>query len=349
MKRIGVIFGGKSTEHDVSQMSAASVLRAMNKEKFTPVTIGITKNGEWRLYEGKDYDKIENGEWEKESKPFEIGDLKKVCDFAFPVLHGLNGEDGTIQGLFEMLDIPYAGCGVVGASVTMDKGAARDIFRCAGIPMCKHIAFISADYLDDKAGMMDRIERELGYPCFVKPSNMGSSFGISKAHDRAELEAGLDEAIRFDRRIVVEEGVDAREIEIGVIGNDYPLTAAVGEIMPSDEFYTYHSKYFDSGATKLVIPAEITPEQRAEVERLAKIAYKACDCAGFSRVDFFLDRKTGRILLNEINTIPGFTAFSMFSLLWAEKGVPYPELIERIVDYGYERYNAKIERFSNWF
>ena len=236
-----------------------------------------------------------------------------------------------------MLDIPYAGCGVVGASVTMDKGAARDIFRCAGIPMCKHIAFISADYLDDKAGMMDRIERELGYPCFVKPSNMGSSFGISKAHDRAELEAGLDEAIRFDRRIVVEEGVDAREIEIGVIGHDYPLTAAVGEIMPSDEFYTYHSKYFDNGATKLVIPAEITPEQRAEVERLAKIAYKACDCAGFSRVDFFLDRRTGRILLNEINTIPGFTNISMYPKLWMAAGLSYSKILDNLIELGLKR------------
>ena len=348
MKKIGIIFGGKSTEHEVSQMSAASVLRAIDKKKFTPVTIGITKTGEWKLFEG-DYDKIENGEWEKEAKPFRPSDLKNVCEFAFPVLHGLNGEDGTIQGLFEMLDIPYAGCGVAGSASTMDKGIARDIFRCAGLPMCKHVAFISADFNDDPDGIMNRIERELGYPCFVKPSNMGSSVGISKAHDRAELKKGLEEAIRIDRRIVVEEAVDAREVEIAVIGNDYPETAAIGEILPSDEFYTYHSKYFDNGETKLVIPADITDEQRAEIQRIAKIAYKACDCSGLSRVDFFIDRKTGKVLLNEINTIPGFTAFSMFSLLWAEAGVPYPELIERIVNYGYERYNAKAERFANWF
>ncbi len=347
MKRIGVIFGSKSTEHEISLMSAASLLRAMDKEKFQPVTIGITKTGEWRLYNG-DFDKIEDGSWEKESTPFRVDDLKKVCDFAFPVLHGLNGEDGTIQGLFEMLDIAYAGCGVTGAAATMDKGVARDIFKCAGVPICKHIAFISAEYKDEPEKIMDEIEKELGLPCFVKPSNMGSSVGITKAHDRAELQKALDEAIRYDRRIVVEESIDAREIEIGVIGNDYPLTAAIGEILPSDEFYSYHAKYFDGGVTKLKIPADITEEQRNKIREYAVKAYKACDCAGFSRVDFFVEKNTGEIYLNEINTIPGFTAFSMFSLLWDEAGVPYAELIERIIDYGYERYNAKNQRYANW-
>ncbi len=347
MKRIGIIFGSRSTEYEISLMSAASVLRAIDKTKFQPVTIGITRDGEWRLYEG-DYDSIENNTWVEKSKPLPVSDLPKVCDFAFPVLHGLNGEDGTIQGLFEMLDIPYAGCGVAGSSATMDKSIARDIFKCAGIPICKHVSFISAQFHDEPEKTMDRIEKELGFPCFVKPANMGSSVGISKVHERGELAAALEEAALYDRRIVVEEGLEAREIEIGVIGNDYPEVSAIGEILPSDEFYSYHAKYFDGGETKLCIPANITEEQKKQVQEYAKKAYIAADCSGLARVDFLLDKRDGKIYLNEINTIPGFTAFSMFSLLWAEAGVPYPELIERIVDYGTKRYSDKNNRYANW-
>ncbi len=347
MKRIGIIFGSRSTEHEISLMSAASVLRAIDKTKFEPVTIGITKDGEWRLYEG-DYDSIEQNKWVEKSKPLAVSDLKKVCDFAFPVLHGLNGEDGTIQGLFEMLDIPYAGCGVAGSSATMDKCIARDIFKCAGVPICKHISFISAEYHDNPEKITGDIAEKLGFPCFVKPANMGSSVGISKVHSLEELDEALEEAARYDRRIVVEEGLNAREIEIGVIGNDHPEVSAIGEILPSEEFYSYHAKYFDGGETKLCIPADITPQQKEQIEAYAKRAYIASDCSGLSRVDFLVDKETGDIYLNEINTIPGFTAFSMFSLLWAEAGVPYPELIERIIDYGYERYNDKNHRYASW-
>lgn len=347
MIKLGVIFGGKSGEHEVSLMSAASVLRAIDRTKFQPVTIGITKKGEWKLFEGSE-DDIENGSWEKTAVPFPIDKLKETVDFALPIMHGPNGEDGTIQGLFEMVNIPYGGCGVLGSAAAMDKAIAKDVFAQAGLPICRHILIIGEYYLRHTEEEIARLEAAMSYPVFVKPANMGSSVGISKAKDRESFREAMTEALKYDRRIVVEEGLDIREVETGVIGIDDPIVSVVGEILPSEEFYSYHAKYFDGGATNLVIPADITEEQSENIRDIAKRAYLALDCSGFARVDFFIEKKTGKIYINEINTIPGFTAFSMFSLLFAEAGVPYAELIERIVDFGYERYNAKNNRYADW-
>ncbi len=340
MKKIGIIFGGKSTEHEISLLSAASIIDAIDKDKFEIVKIGINKKGEWFVYEGPT-DKIKNGLWESSAKPLNIGDLKKIIDFAFPALHGSYGEDGTIQGLFEMLDIPYAGCGVLGSSLAMDKGTAKDIFEKYKLPICKHWVVFKEelDYYEDN--VVETIERKLGYPVFVKPANMGSSVGISKAHNEKELRHAMKDAIRYDRKLVIEESVNCREIEIGVVGNFDLETSSVGEIVSSTEFYDYEAKYSDDGGTELVIPANLPQETVDEIRFFAKQAYQLLGLTGFARVDFFVEKETGEILINEINTIPGFTKFSMFPGMWKDAGVEYKDLIEKIVELGYERYNHK--------
>ncbi|MBR5315159.1 MAG: D-alanine--D-alanine ligase [Firmicutes bacterium] len=425
MIKIGVIFGGRSGEHDISLMSAASVIRALDRTKFEPLFFGITRTGEWKHFEGSP-DDIENGKWEETAKPFNIGNLKEMIDFALPILHGPYGEDGTVQGMFEILDIPYGGCGVLASAAAMDKGIAKDIFAKAGLPICKHALVFAEDMcveveadealeasvdvektatsteidadasaksdadakyeadvqyeesdakigesdarakcsategMDAKSGvvgtararrfddgmlatMAAQIEEQVPYPMFVKPANMGSSVGINKAKDRDSLISALKEAAHYDRRIVVEQGINCRELETGVIGNHFPEAAAVGEIKSSDEFYDYDAKYVD-GHSQMCIPADISEDIREEIRSLAIKAYMAIDCAGFARVDFFLEKETNKVYINEINTIPGFTRFSMFPGLWAEAGVPYSELIERIVEFGYERHNAKNSR-----
>jgi len=344
--RLGIVFGSRSGEHEVSLMSATSVIKAAaSLNKYEIVTIGITREGEWRLYQG-DPDLIEQDRWSENSTPFNPGDIKKAADFILPVLHGPYGEDGTIQGLFEMLDIPYAGCGVLASSVAMDKGLAKDVYKMAGLPICRHKVIYSEDFNESKESILKELEESLGWPVFVKPANMGSSVGVTKAKDPGTLEEAILTAMKYDRRIVIEEGLEVRELETSVIGNHNGNieAAAVGEILPSDEFYDYHAKYLAGGASKLMIPADITAEQREDIREMAKTAYKAIDGKGFARIDFFMDRKTEKIYLNEINTIPGFTRFSMMPLLWAEAGVPYPELIDRIVRFGYERYYAKNRR-----
>ncbi len=344
MIKLGVIFGGKSGEHDVSLMSAASVLRALNKDKFIPVMIGITRDGRWLLHEGE-IDEIENDEWEKNAKTVSVDKLAELIDFALPIVHGTNAEDGTLQGFFEILNIPYGGCGVLASSACMDKIVAKNLFVQAGIPSCKYIGFETKLFKkEDTASIAEAVN---GYPCFVKPANLGSSVGISKANNEAELLEAIEEAAKFDRRIIVEEGMNAREIEIAVIGNETPILGSIGEINTKQaDFYDYSTKYTD-GYSEMIIPAAI-PEKTAEQLRdYAVRAYKALDCAGFARIDFFLDRETGELYLNEINTLPGCTKYSMFPSLMADAGIPYPELIERIVDYGYERYNAKNNRQTN--
>lgn len=351
MKKIGVIFGGKSGEHEISLMSATSVINALDKNKFELYFFGITKEGKWKHFEGAVSD-IENGQWEKTAKDFNMGSLKDLVDFALPILHGPYGEDGTIQGMFEMLDIPYAGCGVLASSVAMDKAIAKDIFAKAGLPICKHALIYAEDFLNAH-GEVDlktieeeakRIESKVPYPMFVKPANMGSSVGITKAKDRESLYKALLEAAKYDRRIVVEEGINCRELETGIIGNHRPKAATVGEILPSAEFYDYKAKYFDGGQSKICVPADIAPEIREQIREIAVKAYMALDCAGFARVDFFLEKGTNKVYINEINTIPGFTKFSMFAKLWGEAGVSYAQLIERIVEFGYERHHAKNSR-----
>lgn len=351
MIKIGVIFGGRSGEHEVSLMSASSVINALDKSKFEPLFFGITKEGKWKHFEGSTLE-IENGQWQKSAKDFNPGRLKEIVDFALPILHGPYGEDGTIQGMLEMIDIPYAGCGVLASAVAMDKAIAKDIFAKAGLPICKHALTYVEDFMRDDGNVdeslmkaeMKKIEIKVPYPMFVKPANMGSSVGITKAKDEDGLYKALIEAAKYDRRIVIEEGIDCRELETGVIGNHNPMVAEVGEILPSAEFYNYNAKYFDGGQSKICVPAKIPQEIREQIRAIGVKAYIALDCAGFSRIDFFLEKNTNKIYINEINTIPGFTKFSMFSKLWEEAGISYSQLIERIVDFGYERYYAKNNR-----
>ncbi|WP_027400305.1 D-alanine--D-alanine ligase family protein [Anaerovorax odorimutans] len=358
MKKIGIIFGGRSGEHSISLMSAASVIRAINKDKFQIVKIGITKEGKWLLYDG-DADHVEDGTWQEEAEKalkenpdkYNITilgaggkSIKELIDFALPILHGPYGEDGTVQGLLEMADIPYGGCGITGSAIAMDKLIAREIFMRAGIPVCKHIAVFKEELDNDFQKTIEKIEENLPYPVFVKPANMGSSVGITKAKSNEELKHALKEAMKYDRRLIIEEYINCRELETAVVGNFYAEAAAVGEILPSAEFYDYEAKYFDGGKSKICIPADIPQKTADEIREIAVKAYKLIDCAGFSRVDFFLEKETNKIYLNEINTIPGFTKFSMFPLLWEEAGVSCPDIIERIVELGYERYHAKDNR-----
>ena len=345
MAKIGIIFGGRSGEHEVSLMSAASVIKALEGGKFELSFIGITKQGEWKLYSGPVGD-IENGEWEKKARPLNPGSLKQEIDFAFPILHGPYGEDGTIQGLFEMLDIPYAGCGVLASSLAMDKLVAKDIFSFHGLPVCKYVAVMAEELQSDTGQAVRRLEKEFSgkYPLFVKPANMGSSVGISKVKSRGDLFCALLEAAKHDRRLIIEEGVDGRELETAVLGNSVAEAASVGEILPSEEFYSYRAKYFDGGKTRVIVPADVTGNIAEQIKKIAVKAYMALDCMGYARVDFFLESGTNNIYLSEINSIPGFTKYSMFPMLWQDAGLSYYELLERIVDLGYERYYAKNSR-----
>ncbi|MDR2355182.1 MAG: D-alanine--D-alanine ligase [Clostridiales Family XIII bacterium] len=356
MTALGIIFGGKSEEHEVSVLSASSVLGAIDRTKYAPVPIGINKDGRWFLIaeglagiEKLDDPRVKTlipsgaGDARRALNP---GDLPALIDFAFPVLHGPYGEDGKIQGLFEMLGLPYGGCGVTASALAMDKIFTRELWLRAGLPVCRHAVLRRCAYAADPAGERDRVARALGYPIFVKPANLGSSVGIGKVRDADALPRAIERAFLYDDRLILEEAVDCRELEVGVLGNAKPAVSAVGEIVPATEFYDYDSKY-RSDATKLFIPADVSRETAATTEALAKKAYIALNAAGFARIDFFLDRKSGAVLLNEINTIPGFTAYSMFPLLWREAGVAYEVLIERIIGLGYERYYAENNREPN--
>ena len=341
-KRIGIIFGGRSGEHEVSLLSAASVIRAMNRKKFELVYIGITKKGKWLLYDGP-VQAIEDGSWEETAVPLDLSRLTEVMDFALPVVHGPYCEDGKLQGLLEMADIPYGGCGVLASAVAMDKALAKDVFLRHGLPVCRHLLVSRYQIQTIPEEIRARVEEEIGYPCFVKPANMGSSVGISKAADSDALQRALELAARYDRRIIIEEGVSCREVETAVIGSEFPEVAAVGEILSGGEFYDYTAKYTD-GVSAMSIPASLPEDTVREIQQLALMAYKAIDGDGYARVDFFIEKETGKIYLNEINTLPGCTKYSMFPLLWKETGLEYDKLLERIIETGYERYYDKNHR-----
>ena len=349
--RIAVLFGGKSGEHEVSRVSATSVLKAIDTDKYDIITIGITKGGEWLLYKGPTED-IAPGKWEDKARadlaehPEEFSfsvlgsggrSIRDICDFVFPVLHGPNGEDGTVQGVLELADIPYAGSGVLGCAATMDKIVAKEIFANAGLNQAPFIAFTA-----DKIGpeIENRIATELQFPVFVKPANMGSSVGITKVSGPDTLHEALMLAARYDHRLVAEKGINARELEVGVMGNLSPIASEVGEIIPAAEFYDYDAKYNNADSQTLV-PANIAKEISDLIKEQAVRAYKASGCDGFSRVDFLMDKDTQEIYINEINAIPGFTNISMFPMLFMAAGLSYTEIVERIIQLGYERYNFK--------
>lgn len=349
-KRLGLLYGGKSAEHKVSLQTALAVINALDYEKFDIHPIYITENGEWikgPLLNGKVETVAALQFSQGEALPptalaptlFQADNHKGSFDIIFPLLHGPNGEDGTVQGLLELLNLPYVGNGVLASSAGMDKVIMKNIFAQAGLPQVKYVWFIRSEWEAEQEASYKRVEEEIGYPCFVKPANLGSSVGISKCTNRDQLADACKEAFQFDRKIIIEEGVTAREVELGVLGNDEPKCSVAGEIIPKVEFYDYKAKYED-GNTALVIPAEIKQEEYELLEDLAIRAFKSLDCSGLVRADFFLT-KDGKAYINEVNTMPGFTPFSMFPLLWKHTGVDYPQLIERLVDLGLERYLEK--------
>lgn len=344
MKNLCVIFGGRSPEHEISRKSVTSILNNLDKSKYEITLIGITKEGKWYLY-GGDYSKIENGSWETDLSNkkavlspdtsdsavivFNGDTYSKIhIDVIFPVLHGEYGEDGTIQGLFEMSGIPYVGMGVMASANSMDKTTTKIVFQNAGIPQADWVVVNKSDDFEDK---MNEIEQKLGYPCFVKPARTGSSVGVGKAHDREELKDALKNAAKFDRKILVEENIDGHEVECAVLGNDDVKAATVGEIMPTVEFYDFDAKYNDN-STKLQIPADLPEETIEKIREYAVRAFKALDGSGLSRVDFFVKHSDGSILLNEINTLPGFTNISMYPKLWDAVGLGYSELLDKLIE-----------------
>jgi D-alanine-D-alanine ligase len=364
--RVGVVFGGRSGEHDVSLRSAQTVMAALTAAGHEVVPIGVSREGAWltsgdpmhELQAASPLFALQSGTPSEGQVINAVAQLSRAAsastqpavipangwagnlDVIFPVMHGPMGEDGTVQGLFELAGLPYVGAGVMASAVGMDKSIARQLLAQAGIPQAPWLTVLTKEWQRFPDAIRADIERELGYPCFVKPSNMGSSVGVSKVRDASELSAAMAEAAAFDRKIVVEKGIDAREVEVAVLGNDEPEASVVGEIVPSHEFYDYEDKYVD-GRSELLIPAPIPAEAAEEVRSIAVRAFRVLDCAGMARVDFFVDRTSGRVLLNEVNTIPGFTSISMYPKLWEASGIALPDLVARLVDLAVERYEER--------
>jgi D-alanine-D-alanine ligase len=354
--KIAVLFGGRSGEHEVSLESARSVLDVLDPQKYEVFQVGITHSGDWLT--GADARlALEKGDTGKltpctilpdPSKPglyifprtdsTQTGGFEKLTDLdvVFPVLHGTYGEDGTLQGLLEMADLAYVGAGVTGSSVGMDKGVFKDVMRAIGIPTVESIIVLRREIDKDIESVIRRAESVSTYPLFIKPANLGSSVGITKCIQRADLGEGLLEAAAYDRRVLVERGVDAREIEVSVLGNDEPQASVPGEVLPSREFYSYESKYVD-GTSGLLIPAPLPEGTAAKIRQMAVRAYQAIDCAGMARVDFFLEKSTGEIFLNELNSLPGFTSISMYPKLWEASGISYTGLVDRLIELALER------------
>jgi D-alanine-D-alanine ligase len=349
--RVGVIFGGRSAEHEVSLVTAASVIRALDRTKYDIVPIGIAKNGKW-LSSSRTLDQLRSGaniELEDEHILLPDPRIKALAnieesrdaqplDVVIPLIHGRYGEDGTLQGLLEMADLPYVGSGVLGSALGLDKVAQKGMFAAAGLPICPYTWFTTTEWSADHEALIGRIEGTLDYPRFIKPANTGSSIGITKAHTRFELLEGINEALGYDRKIVVEQGVrDAREIECAVLGNDAPEASVLGEIVASNEFYDYDAKYVD-GQSTAIIPALLSPELTERVRMMAIEAFRSLDCAGMARVDFFVQKGTDAIYLNEINTIPGFTSISMYPKLWEASGLAYGALLDKLISLALDRH-----------
>ncbi len=355
--RIGVIFGGRSAEHEVSLVSATSIINALSKNKYDVIPIGITPEGKWVSFpnvlrwmkEGNRLNTIpekillpdpaKKGLVEINKRSIRVNGKK--LDVVFPVLHGTFGEDGTIQGLFELASIPYVGAGVLGSSVGMDKVITKQLCEQAGIPVTPYIWFLKTEFKKQSRQFIRLIEQKIGYPCFIKPANMGSSVGISKASNRKLLIKAIHIAAKYDRKILVEKSVEnAREIEISVLGNDNPIVSIPGEIISSNEFYDYDAKYVD-GKSESIIPALMMKEMIGMIKDFAVRGFKAIDCAGMARIDFLVDRRTNKIYLSEINTIPGFTSISMYPKLWEASGIVFSDLLDRLITLAIEKYREK--------
>lgn len=354
--RVAVLFGGRSGEHDVSLMSARSVVSVLDPERYEVIQVGITLDGNW-LTGANALEAFEKGDTSnldrvipptdpasrqslfvlRSTKTGEKFETLSAIDVFFPVLHGPFGEDGTIQGLFEMADVAYVGAGVAGSSVGMDKAIFKDVMRAHGIPLVASALILRGEIENDMDSVIAKAEALGAYPLFTKPANLGSSVGISKCNSRSDLAEGLMDAARYDRRIIVEAGVkNVREIEVSVLGNEDPQASVCGEILPSREFYSYESKYID-GTSGLVIPAALPEDASNQIRDYAVRAYKAIDCAGMARADFFVEKDTNRVYLNELNTIPGFTSISMYPKLWQASGLTYAQLVDRLIRLALER------------
>ena len=361
--RIGVIFGGRSVEHEVSLVSARAIMQALDPRRYEVVPIGITRQGRWVLGGShctlpadpsvRGLVRLGNGDRghghqgiARKASPTPARGAGRVpsalgrLDVVFPVVHGTGGEDGSLQGLLDLADIPYVGAGVLGSALGMDKAMMKVVFRQAGLPIVDHRVIRRRDLDHGRDSIVRAIEEALGYPCFVKPANGGSSVGVSKAKERRQLVEALDLAARYDRKILVERGIDAREIECSVLGNDEPEASVPGEIVPANEFYDYRAKYIDENS-RLLIPAPLRDDLAGRVRELALRAFRALDLCGMARADFFLDRTSEALFINEVNTIPGFTPISMYPKLWEASGVPFRELVDRLVRLAIERHTEK--------
>lgn len=354
--RVGIIFGGKSAEHEVSLQSARNVIAALDKNKYEPVLVGIDKQGRWQLQDrakfllnesdpklialnklaGKEISLLP-GEQSKQLMPVE--DVGAGCgvDVVFPVLHGTFGEDGTMQGLLKMMDVPFVGPSVLGSALGMDKETAKRLLRDAGIPVAKFVAFKAHE--KNKINF-NKIKKELGLPMFIKPSNMGSSVGISKVKSEKDFKSAIDDAFKYDSKILIEEFIKGREIEVAVLGNERPRASVPGEVLPTHEFYSYEAKYIDENGALLQIPAKLPKPIVKKIQELAVKTFAVLECEGMARADFFV-KDNGQVYVNEINTIPGFTKISMYPKLWEASGIKYPELIDRLIQLAIERYNRE--------
>ncbi|MGI6208292.1 MAG: D-alanine--D-alanine ligase family protein [Anaerolineae bacterium] len=353
-KRIAVVFGGVSGEHEVSIRSAQSVMEALRQAGYDVVPVYIGKDGVWHLgnvpmlvprarllgLTERAGTAAPSGNGSAPAEERASGPAIGPIDAVFPVIHGTLGEDGTLQGLLEVAEVPYVGAGVLGSALGMDKIAMKMLFRQAGLPTVDFVGTDRRRIAREPERVAAEVEGQLGYPCFVKPANLGSSVGITKAHDREELLAGLVEAARYDRRVIVEQGVDARELEVSVIGNDDPVASVVGEVLPGREFYDYEAKYCDVGSQTL-IPAPVPQGVAEQVRSMAITAFRTLDLAGMARIDFLLERNTGQLYINEANTIPGFTDISMFAKLWEASGLSFDRLVTQLVELGWERFEDR--------
>jgi D-alanine-D-alanine ligase len=363
--RVGVIFGGRSGEHEISLRSAESIINAIDKNKYEVVPIGITKEGRWLISERATAllpQAVMNSE-SPEAVAI-IGDptrrgltrlngdntnalLTEPLDVIFPVLHGTYGEDGTIQGLLEMAGVAYVGSGVLGSAAGMDKIVMKQLFERAGLAVAKYEWFLRSAWEEDPGAVIKKLVRLLSFPLFVKPANLGSSVGISKAKNKEELRGAINDAVRYDRKVIVERGIEGREVEVSVLGNDDPVASLPGEIISGHEFYDYEDKYIDDTA-RTVIPAKLSKKTVERVQRDAVTAFRAVDAAGLSRVDFFIEQGSGKVITNEINTMPGFTSISMFPKLWEASGISYNALIDRLIDLAIERHRDRSRNLTSY-
>ncbi len=343
MIRVALLFGGRSAEHEVSIISASSIYKYLDKKKYKAVSVYINRDGKWRVVESPllSASALKKGcfssflPWGKRALPRAIR-----ADIYFPVLHGPYGEDGTIQGLLEMADVAFVGASVTASAIAMDKALTKMLFKAKNLPVVKHLVLLEEDWRKNKKSLLSQIKKEIPLPFFVKPACLGSSVGISKVKDHAQLPAALDLAFRYDRKILAEKGVKGREFECSVLGNDNPQASLPGELIPHREFYDYRDKYIE-GKTRFKIPADLPPAQIKKIKNLSLQAYKAVSCSGMARVDFLMEGKTGEIFVSEINTIPGFTEISMYPKLWEVSGLPYPRLLEKLIELGFERHSKK--------